>query len=274
MILKIDNLKDLETKKIKLDKNLMSICVFGNEVGKYYDLLTSIHQTCKKNNIYLVISTVEESLNAVTSKFDKTDDLFFVSYSEKDLIKFPKLLRYLTPFFFNTNQFHYRDSDSLLIKKDIEIFEKHDFNSFPFLIIRDHLLHYYPVMAGMFSVNNEIANFIAKEIIKSNNLSKFKNPITYDQDFLCEKIYRNFLDQIYVYSSSAIFSGENFTILERTSEYIGRPQYLNDEVKLPFFFKILKKNGFYFLPKFLIRNSKFFRARFIGLVAIIYRIIK
>ena len=127
MILKIDNLKDLETKKIKLDKNLMSICVFGNEVGKYYDLLTSIHQTCKKNNIYLVISTVEESLNAVTSKFDKTDDLFFVSYSEKDLIKFPKLLRYLTPFFFNTNQFHYRDSDSLLIKKDIEIFEKHDF---------------------------------------------------------------------------------------------------------------------------------------------------
>ena len=48
MILRVENFKDLETKKINLDKNLVSLCVFGKEAGKYYEFLKNIYQTCKK----------------------------------------------------------------------------------------------------------------------------------------------------------------------------------------------------------------------------------
>ena len=274
MKVKIFNTNFEDIPKIITDKEVISICVFGEEKDKYFNFLKDIYMKCKDHNFFLVISTFNKEIKKIENIFSNDRDLCIAAFDEKIFKKYPKLLRYLPPLFLEARAFHFRDSDSYLIDKDINLIENHDFESFPFLIIRDHLLHYYPIMGGMFSTSNSVAKMIANKILNLNNRFNYKNINTYDQDFLSKEIYTNFKGQIQVYSSSAVFFGEKAIKLNKTEDYIGRPAYLKKDVRIPYLFKIIRRKERYFLPKFLIKNPNFLRARLVALIAITYELFR
>lgn len=101
-----------------------------------------------------------------------------------------------------------------------------------FMIIRDHHLHVFPILAGMFGANRRIARMLAKsaEINFCNKKTKFTNSYSYDQDWLRSEIYPDVVEDALVYSNYFYFSGENLKKTERNNlltKFIGAQENLN-----------------------------------------------
>jgi hypothetical protein len=94
-------------------------------------------------------------------------------------------------------------------------------NAPSFMIIRDHHLHVFPILAGMFGASRKVANLLAASAETNffSKKSKFKNTYSYDQDWLRSEIYHKVISNALVYSNYFYFSGERLRQTEENNSF-------------------------------------------------------
>lgn len=159
---------------------------------------------------------------------DNSIDLNF--FSDLDIIKFniesndyfknivPRMWRFASPKFHEANYYLFRDSDSLILDKEIEILDEWIKSDFYWSVIRDSRYHLYPILAGTFGVKRQKSDqlvLILKSAKKSNNHF-------YDQLFLSKFLYPKIIKNLIVYTSFLGFKNENIIIIKKTlNDFIG-----------------------------------------------------
>lgn len=159
---------------------------------------------------------------------DSSVDLSF--FSDMNIIKFntekndyfknivPTMWRFAAPKFHEADYYLFRDTDSLILDKEIEILEDWIPSDFYWSVIRDSRYHLYPILAGTFGVKRQKADQLVL-ILKS---AKNSNKHFYDQLFLAKYLYPKIVKNLIVYTSFLGFKNENIKKIKKTlTDFIG-----------------------------------------------------
>lgn len=155
---------------------------------------------------------------------------------------------------FISDFYHFRDSDSVLLEREKSLISNFSAFDTDLFIIRDHYLHFAPILAGMFSINNKYKT----KFIAALNSYIYTNSLYDDQLFLSDSVYNN-CDNT-VFSSSHFFDTDNLkVVISKSKDFIGKPVDFNDDFSYPiknyqfYYFRIF--NVFYQRYSFFILNT-------------------
>lgn len=104
----------------------------------------------------------------------------------------------------------FRDTDSLLGEREKEIVDEWLTSNHDIHLIRDHPLHFSPVMGGMFGVKNTAISLLAEMVTKYHKLHR-QHAYGDDQDFLNRRFYPLIKHKALVHTSSVRYLFE-FTL--------------------------------------------------------------
>jgi hypothetical protein len=141
-----------------------------------------------------------------------------------------KMWRFYNIFFTKADVYLFRDSDSVISKRELSLLKiwfdsKYDYN-----VIRDTRLHLYPIMAGTFSVK-EAGIDLMKNIFNKNPCLIKNRKHFYDQIYLAEILYPVIFPNLLVFSNFLVFKNENYIKTDyRTEDFIGG-YYLNNKLQ-------------------------------------------
>jgi hypothetical protein len=202
--------------------NYISFTIYG-DIYKYIELLKINVAFLKKKNFSTIIYCDNENLSLICSIFSDSLVLDGNMFGVKN-----KMLWRLNPIFDNfSNSFFPRDADSLITEREIELMNLFLKSNRSFHIIRDHELHYMPIMGGLFGVKNELYHvFFADNLI--NKLFNVKEGYNLDQLFLADCIYPKIINEALVHTSSYHYVNEPFLKIEKVDNYCGK--YVNDSL--------------------------------------------
>lgn len=209
-------------------KIVWSYSIYGSDKFRYYQPMLENITIAKELGITVLIFTIKDNLVEITDYFDNYIDDIIIKVIDTDfLVKFPKFMRFIASEVIQSDYYFFKDSDSVVTKKEIEIMN--DFitsSKYDYMIIRDHPHHVSPILAGMFGMK-------AKQAIKFNlRLNQCRNSIinsvqssySYDQEWLQKYIYPEILNETMVYTDFFYFKNEKVTKISRSIEdynYIG-----------------------------------------------------
>lgn len=208
-------------------KYAFSYVVFGSDEKYLTPLLVNIriiNENFKSNAvIYIYVANVPESWIIKLNTFENTI-LRLCPGLEGSPNTLKMLLRYRVCEEVDDDEvrFLFRDADSLITTKEIEII-KHwgNHTDFAFCVIRDHLDHVMPIMGGLFGCTKH-GRLIVGSLLKTafNNASYFNN-YGNDQKFLDRVIYSKYRKNFLVYSSTVVFPGDIVIDITSTDQNIG-----------------------------------------------------
>lgn len=267
----------------KLSNSIWCYSLYGNCYEKYYQPLLKNIEISKDVGASIYIHTniiYEKSVKDFFSDF--LDDIDIIVHTQNYSINYPKILRFLTSNYVENNFYFFKDSDSIITQKEINIMTQWiKSNISTELIIRDNPLHIAPIMAGMFGVNNQTSRIIAKSVEKYfiTSDSIFTNTYSYDQDWLASKIYPIVIKSAAVNTSYFYYSGENITRIEREppgNSFIGAQAYMsytniNDNKNQ---YLMLYGNDLLFLPYYSKISFLYGKVRPTIFLAFVFRILK
>lgn len=215
-------------KNVNLFNSAWCYSIYGDDTSKYYEPMKQNIKKAKDESVALVLHTNGENELNVRNYFgDFLEDMFLIVHYNDHAVMFPKILRFLSTNHIASKFYFFKDSDSVVTSKEIDIMNKWMKSSNQIaLIIRDHPLHIAPILAGMFGVNHhfslDVANS-AQEYFFNSPPSRY-NQYSYDQDWLQKKIYPVVADKATVKTSFFYYSSENITRIKRELDdyqYIG-----------------------------------------------------
>jgi len=186
----------------------------------YFKPLLEVIKLAKQVGARVVINAPRSSVVSINSYFkDHLSDFTLLDYEDSISDISPKILRFLVPLYVDSDFYFYKDSDSLVIDKELVIM-KHWMSSINpvCMIIRDHPQHVSPILAGMFALSRSQALSVA-----SNAKTYFKNSknvgneYSYDQDWLMDRVYPKIRKSAIVYSSYFFYVGETVHRIGRSS---------------------------------------------------------
>jgi hypothetical protein len=206
--------------------------IYGDDTLKYYRPMRENIRIAKEHGATLVLHTNGQSETKVKAYFeDLSADMIFVVHRERYADRFPKVLRFLTPRTVTAKFYFFKDSDSIVNQKELDLMDQWTRSGNPTsLIIRDHPLHIYPILAGMFGINRELSLRVAAsaEACFVNKSPARYHRHCYDQDWLAKEIYPALASEAAVRTSFFYFRGEHFVRTGRDLEsyqYIGAQAY-------------------------------------------------
>ena len=134
----------------------------------------------------------------------------------------PKFWRFLPVLKENVDTVLFRDSDSIITKREVILVNLWMGSNFKAQIIRDHQLHIAPIMAGMFGLKKDLFPFFAGQL-HCNEDFKIKRDYSSDQEFLAKKIYSAIKFDSLVHTSFFSYPGENCIRIQkcRNTNFIG-----------------------------------------------------
>lgn len=133
----------------------------------------------------------------------------------------PKMWRYFNVFHNKADVYLFRDSDSLITVREMNLIKKWLKTDYCANVIRDSRLHLFPIMAGTLGVRKECVS-ILKEILKSEEIISWNNTHFYDQIYLTEFLYPRFKKELLVFTNFLCFKGENYIKTDyRSKDFIG-----------------------------------------------------
>lgn len=91
----------------------------------------------------------------------------------------------------------FRDTDSIITKREAAAIGAWELSSQDFHVIRDHPFHAQPIMGGLWGVTGKGAAFVARQLRSGS----FENFYGADQKFLAEKIYPSILPELLVHAT-------------------------------------------------------------------------
>ena len=230
-------------------KNFVSFSIYG-DIEKYLKIIEYNINFLKKYNFDVVVYCDDINLQYLSSIFKNTLILNGFIFGIKN-----KMLWRLNPVFANfaTSVFP-RDADSKITEREINMMNEFLFSEKKFHVIRDHELHYMPIMGGLFGVKHDIFYiFKSNKILK--RLRNVKNLYNHDQLFLSDYVYLKIIKCALIHTSSYRYLNENVNSVEKSISYCG----MYDNINLAKFDKeldyinIVNRRPTYFLL------AKFFR---------------
>ena len=205
-----------------ITKKYVSYTVYG-DIHKYLEILISNVVFLKANDFYVVIYCDKENVNLISSKLSDALVLDGSTFGIKN-----KMLWRLNPIFDTfSNSFFPRDADSLISEREIELMNLFLESNKSFHIIRDHVLHFMPIMGGLFGVKIEIYHLFTLKNVK-NLLFNVDNVYNFDQLFLADYIYPLIAKHSLIHTSSYHYINEVFSKVNKVDNYCGK--YANESV--------------------------------------------
>lgn len=194
--------------------------LYGHNHAVYYEPVRNNIAAARENGATICVNTTAEFKDGVLSFFQNhIDEIIIVEHATISASRFPKVLRYLTPFACEAASYIYKDSDSIVLKKETRIINEWICDtSFDAIIIRDHPLHTAPILAGMFGARHRLALEIAKmarQTFGSANVEDYDS-YSYDQQWLARDVYGKVRPRTLVRSSYLEYAGEALQPLERS----------------------------------------------------------
>jgi hypothetical protein len=213
---------------IKSEKSIWSYSLYGDDYESYFRPLIDNIKIASESNAVVVLNVLDQDLERTRKYFEHyLDSIYIFSYDSRRYHDHPKILRFLVTDNIQSNFYFYKDSDSIVNSKEIFLMKDWLLSQNPtFMIVRDHHLHVFPILAGMFGANRRIANLLTESTKRNffKNKTKFTNTYSYDQDWLRSEIYPKVVNGALVYSNYFYFSGECVKKTEKnnsTKKFIG-----------------------------------------------------
>lgn len=207
------------TKRISA---VWSYSVYGGDTNAYYAPIVNNIILARQEKAIVAISTTIHYEGKVREFFrDYLDEIQIVSYDHAALCAYPKILRFLIPNVLKSNFYFFKDSDSIVTAKEVRIMREWMSIATPFaMFIRDHPLHVAPIMAGMFGISSDVADFLTNAADRAflAEVPQFNDPYSYDQDWLRADVYPELVERAYVYTSFLFYSAENVRRIDRESQ--------------------------------------------------------
>jgi hypothetical protein len=237
-----------------MNKVLISYCLFG-DVTKYYPSLDINIKNISKFNFNIIIICDDINFKILKIKYPSIKIIIGEKYNIQN-----KMLWRLIPVFLNSSDVLFiRDADSIITDYEFSLMNEFIISEFSFHIIRNHPLHFMPIMGGLFGIKKNFYNIFQIPKI-SKYLSTTKNIYDHDQFFLANRIYRQVINDALLHVSHYKYLNEktipiNFDINNYCGSYYKIDTHKNiikytNRVSLPFFIaKLLKFKYFYFIKK-------------------------
>lgn len=218
---------------IKSNKSIWSYSLYGDNYESYFEPLIKNIEISAANNAVVVLNVLDSDLERVKQYYQHyLDNIHIFSYDSGRYASYPKVLRFLVHHKIESNFYFYKDSDSIVNAKELFLMNDWLCTEAPsFMIIRDHHLHVFPILAGMLGACKKVANLLSLSA-ESNFFSKktkFKNTYSYDQDWLRSEIYPKVISDALVYSNYFYFSGER---LKKTNQNNSSTKFIGAQENL------------------------------------------
>nr|WP_315152575.1 hypothetical protein [uncultured Flavobacterium sp.] len=142
----------------------------------------------------------------------------------------PKMWRFYNIFFTKADVYLFRDSDSVISKRELSLLKTWLDSKYDYNVIRDTRLHLYPIMAGTFSIKQSGIELF-KNVLSENPCLIKNRKHFYDQIYLAEILYPKIISNLLVFSNFLVFKKEHYIKTDyRTKDFIGG-YYLNNELE-------------------------------------------
>lgn len=196
-------------------RNYISFSIYG-DIQKYFKILEYNIKLLKKNNFEIVLYCEEKNIALLKTIFK---DILIIDGFINGINN--KMLWRLNPIFSNfSDSFFSRDADSKITKRELDLMNLFLNSNYAFHIIRDHELHFMPIMGGLFGIKKDIY-----EILTNNSLlermKKVKNIYNHDQLYLSDYIYPKVISHTLIHTSSYYYKNENACIVDKDISYCG-----------------------------------------------------
>lgn len=124
-----------------------------------------------------------------------------------------------------------RDIDSYIGNAEIELIIEWLNSDCDFHIIRDHALHIYPIMGGLFGAKGDAKKIFTAIYQKYRRITQ-SNKYNKDQIFLCEKIYPALARYSLVHSRRIVYKQENHRKIQSDgSGFAGETRVVDEKRK-------------------------------------------
>jgi hypothetical protein len=203
--------------------NCFCYVIYGRDTKYYAPVLTVSQTLAGISGASVVIATVDDDYLHVCAYFAICENIEVINFGPR-FAGHERMLRFLVPQYIESNYYHFRDSDSIVTESEMSLISVFGASSYSVMIIRNHPLHFSPIMAGMFSLKYELAIELAKSIIDGQFL--LDTSPYYDQIFLTKQVYMQNLEKSLILSSNIVFVGERASIIAFDMfNFIGMPNH-------------------------------------------------
>ena len=247
-------------------------CLYGRDLV-YYEPLKLVSQKIGNNpSAIIFLGTVDVDFNFVCNYYAKYTNIkvycFGDVYESRE-----RLVRFLAPKYVKAKYYHYRDADSAIIDYEQSLISIYVELQLPILILRNHPLHYSPVMAGMFSLNFEFGVKLVAFV--EEQLYSIEPKCYYDQHFLTNTLYKKYKTDALVFSSHIGYEGEFVhKIMFDKYDFVGQPTFW-DVTDCDVAFNEagpLRSKALVKLPFFPFLSALYQRGRFIKLLVMVSKL--
>jgi hypothetical protein len=196
-------------------RNYISFSIYG-DIEKYLSILTYNIEFIQKYNFEIVLYCEEKNIAYLKTIFK---DIFIINGFINGIEN--KMLWRLNPMFSNFSDcFFARDADSKITEREVNLMNIFIDSNYNFHIIRDHELHYMPIMGGLFGIKKDIYNILTSNSLL-NRIKKVKNKYNYDQLYLSDYIYPIVISYTLIHTSSYYYKNENYFEIDKALTYCG-----------------------------------------------------
>lgn len=214
----------------------ISYTLYGKNYDYYLPILKQFElfndffeETLNSEYEFKIVVFIDESVDV--DYYKGLPIQFILNTDETLLLDVPaKMWRYYNIFYNEADAYLFRDSDSVISKRELSLLNVWFKSEFDTNVIRDTRLHLYPIMAGTFSVKGSFVH-VLKKILKNNPCFTKNRKHFYDQIYLAEIVYPKIVSNLLVFSNFLVFKNENYIKTDyRTIDFIGG-YYLNNRLE-------------------------------------------
>lgn len=198
-------------------------CVFGRDLIYYEPIKILAKKILSNPSAVIFLGTIDADVDFVSNFYKEYENIRIFCFNHEYHSR-ERLIRFMAPKYIEANYYHFRDSDSMVTDFEQGLILSYASLHYPILIIRNHPLHYSPIMAGMFSLNQDFGKRLVCYV--EERLSSIVNKPYYDQIFLTNTLYKKYKSKALVFSSHVMYEGENaHKISFDKYDFIGRPAF-------------------------------------------------
>jgi hypothetical protein len=221
-----------------MGKKLISVSytLYGNNYDYYLPIIKQFElfneffdEILNSEYTYEIVMYIDESVDV---SYFKGYPIKFILNTDQILLSNvpPKMWRFYNIFFRKADVHLFRDSDSIISKRELSLLRVWFDSKFDYNVIRDTRLHLYPIMAGTFSLKENGVKLMKKILAEKLCLVRNRNHF-YDQIYLAEIVYPQIVSNLLVFSNFLVFKNENYIKTDyRTIDCIGG-YYLNNRLE-------------------------------------------
>jgi hypothetical protein len=180
-----------------------SYVIYGRE-EKYFQPIFESYSALRDFNVDFSLVVFCDDLKFFQNKFRELPKIHLFEIP-RSLRSLPRLARFLAANFVDAEYYHFRDSDSILARIELLIADLEAAIDGEAFLIRNHPLHFAPILAGLFSLRRQHALHLSAIVYRR----RVSNGPYYDQIFLSKFFYDYLRPFIRCYSSSLFFLGES-----------------------------------------------------------------